>query len=211
METLLTQPCDFKQVLAANYVTSLILPGDIPGRAGISSSPKITRYGLNTYGISSPLGGWIITGPSRKLILSIIEKESLNHPVLATADIDDQWLFFGKEHIRGIGSMVQIILGLIPGTLENNKARWREIQNDFVILISQFIKESTEKIVEFSPEKLRWDLDEGDVVVPTTLDQVDDLPWFEIEALDGPQNKVAQDRLKYWWESIFTMWWKGFW
>lgn len=197
-----------------NYVVTLLVDSgrSEEGRFLLSETvPSRRRLGLNSMALHAHAGAWIITGPDQELLIEVARSVHETTPILGTANVKAQWLLFGDECRVAERVLSDLIMSQVPAVDRLTEARLEQLHSQMRTLVSGFINRGGAHRGRFDLESLRWDLDEGLVRVPASLDDEAAPDWSRIEALDGPANRAAESRLDYWWESVFMAWWKGFW
>ena len=173
---------------------------------------KHLRHGMNTYSLLSDDGGWVIAGPSKHYILGILENVTTFESILGTANVETQWLFSKIKLNEATGRMAQIICKLIPAFDTMSRDRQDEVRKDFHRLCYEFASLGETNQDRLHSGNILWDVTPGLIMIPKAVSE--GKPTFvSLEDVEGSDvtHSLLFNNLKYWWESAFIAWWKGFW
>ncbi len=200
---------------AGIYVASLIIDctggifkpaGDVTGK---EESAIILRHGSYTYSIYSDVGGWILLAPSLAAVKETVSRTVSPEKILAAATIERQWEVKAGKGPETAAALARLLTPQIPGYHTLSKTRSVEITSDIEKLCALYI-ERENKFRNFTIDTLPIDHrafstgDKDSNAVIFAGHRPNSKPGHRVE-------KELLDLLAYYWESVFMIWWKGFW
>lgn len=200
------------------YVASLIAanntgypPGEVIKK---DESFTLIRHGLYTYGIYSPNGGWVIISLIRKAINEIIATILNAGKILAAATMEQQWMVQKDKTHETAALLARMITPHIPAYNTMPMIRKEEITREIEQLCSIFIQRE-KKYTHFQSDAVPFDQRTIDYAKDDSFDGIDENNLNYKSCRQNVENKQVQEKLldllSYYWESIFIIWWKGFW
>jgi hypothetical protein len=197
------------------YVVSLLVASHSTCSFGevirVDGCSTLIRHGLYSYSIYSARGGWVLISPIPGVIESIIHYSISENLIWAAASMEQQWVIQKGRTNEAAEALSRMITPQLPRYHTLPKSRRIEISIDIEKLCSIFI-EREKKIIDFTPQ-----------TVPVDQHFFPDKPRDSIDSSLSNQKKIPQSRenvqikkhllelLTYYWESVFIIWWKGFW
>ncbi|MCP5107391.1 MAG: hypothetical protein GY950_28650 [bacterium] len=204
---------------AGIYVASLIInctggifkpTGEVIGKEETS---VILRHGPYNYSIYSSGGGWILLAPSLAAVKEVISRTVNPGQILAVATIERQWEVKEGKGLETAAALARMLTPQIPGYHSLSQTRSTEITMDIEKLCAVYI-ERENKFRNFTIETLPIDRrafstgeKDSNAVIFSGHDSI-----HRLNGQPGHQvQKELLDLLAYYWESVFMIWWKGFW
>lgn len=183
----------------------IVLPEDSLGRV-------LIRHGRNTYSYLSRWGAWIICGPWRDYVQELAKQAIKTSGFLAYASVYTEWRYCTGLQLELVASLTPHICLEIPGWHRMASLRQERVRNEIKDLVLHFLE--AYPTVEDNPDPaIPLDSYPGMADVPIALAVSEDasIRSIEIEAALHERQTPHLEALNYWWQSVFTMWWKGFW
>jgi len=190
------------------YVASLI----IENRSGLfnptgevidkDETAVLLKHGPYCYSKYESVGGWILLGRSRAAVETVISDAVNSEKILAVATIEKQWEVNEGKGSETAAVLAQLLSPQVPGSKSLSETRSAEIVKDIEKLCVTYI-ERENKFRNFTIDTLPLDrrafsIEEidSDMAMPSDLCGI---------------HRPLLDLLDYYWESVFMIWWKGFW
>lgn len=162
----------------------------------------ILRHGPYNYSIYSSGGGWILLAPSLAAIKEVISRTVNPGQILAVATIERQWEVREGRGPETAAALARLLTPQIPGYHSLSQTRSAEITMDIEKLCAAYI-ERENKFRNFTIDTLPIDCrtfstgeKDSNAVIFSGHDSI---------------HRELLDLLAYYWESVFMIWWKGFW
>ncbi|MCK4761178.1 MAG: hypothetical protein KAW12_03195 [Candidatus Aminicenantes bacterium] len=197
------------------YSASLLIEKNTPRAPGKiireEGSAVILQHEPYIFSIYSGLGGWIFISPQLTGIKRVIMESLDMNKILAAASIDEQWVIQAGRSGEAAAALSGIITTQVPGHEALPANRRDEVRQDIEQLCHSYI-EREGKFKEYTIDTIPIDRR------PFGSDQSDPTEAKsqrrEIKRQARRNNHIQEhflELLSYYWESIFMIWWKGFW
>jgi len=206
-------------VTADCWLATLILerPGDwadgMEG-AGEGADRRVLRHGHNTVSYLSPEGAWIVCGPWRGFVQGLVDQAMERAGWLACASVQRQWRYRPGSLAGTARALTGCVCREIPMWDGLDATRKQSLTLQMEDLVTRFLTASADH--ELAPgDRPLLESYSGQASISTDLAQEAGpdgiLDSGHVEAHSGPGGLPNTVALDYWWQSVFTMWWKGFW
>ncbi|MCK5055444.1 MAG: hypothetical protein KAT34_02235 [Candidatus Aminicenantes bacterium] len=205
-----------KPIMPAHIYSASLLVSDnvtcIPGEIiKEEESNVLLRHSLYSYSLYSSRGGWLLISPELTVLKNIIAKSVEANQILGAASIDEQWVIQAGRSGEAAAALSGIITTQVPGYEALPAIRKDEVKQDIEQLCHTYI-EREGKFKEYTIDAIPIDRR------PFDCDQIDSTEaksqHREISRQVKRNNHIQEhflELLSYYWESIFMIWWKGFW
>ena len=210
---------DSLQVQTSVHLVTLLLdaPEAWAERWGVKALPSqervLLRHGRNTVSYIDADGAWIACGPWPALVARLAHDAfDLGHG-LAMASVRDQWRFRPDGLERAIGRLTVQVCRQIPRWTALERDRQATLTTECEALVRQFLGTCSDP---YLPERFEASLEPypGLADIPVQAIRGGPTAVADVEAVEADLRGAFQPSrtaLDYWWQSVFTMWWKGFW
>lgn len=173
----------------------------------------LLRHGRNTISYLDMHGAWVVCGPWEQFVKDLAAEAFLVGKGLAMASMRHQWQFNEGRLDLAIARLSIQICHQIPGWQDMHAARQASLQSDINDLVRQFLATCRQP---FLPERFEPILESypGVADIPRRHEQDEEMTSMDpvaVEADLAGSSDPPRTALDYWWQSVFTMWWKGFW
>jgi hypothetical protein len=125
--------------------------------------------------------------------------------------VADQWRYLPGQLEETVAALSRLVCRQIPGWSRTTTRRRVLLGREVTRLVRTFFETSPAALMS-SSAPIAVDTYPGVADVPRRLAaRRRNLDSADVEAdlsVPGRPNRTALD---YWWQSVFTMWWKGFW
>lgn len=184
--------------------------GRLLGATNLGETPVSLRHGLNTHSLLGDSGSWIVCGPWPSMLRRLVDQAIDMGGVVGSASIARQWRYGPGGPSLLANRLVPEICRQIPNWIRLPVSRQNRIREEMAHLVEVFLSEGP--VLPMSSDDPELDTYPGRARVPMALIRdCKDLEAAEVESAQGQADLSVQTALWYWWQSVFTMWWKGFW
>ncbi len=211
---------DVRHVVVANHHLTTLLLEDPGAWASACSAEQVLDgpgrvtldHGTNTRSYLSDTGAWIVCGPWPEFVQDLASQASETGGLIATASVADQWRYRPGRRDLAARRLADLICAEIPRWSAMRRARRTQLHGEMRELVFRFFGSATRAELD-SDEDTRFEPYPGHAAIPTRLLAGADTAATAtaIEATSGVPGTPNFQALDYWWQSIFAMWWKGFW
>ena len=167
------------------------------------------RHGANTYSLFSSDGAWVLSGPSKSRLLDVLSAGGQEEAILGSATVQGQWRFRRDALPLVNERLAATVCNLIPSFMALSPGRQSEIRQELSQLCLDFACQSEAGEDTVSAERVCWDLTLGPIMLPAEANGTS-ISLSQVDGMDLVHG-LAFGNLEYWWQSIFMIWWKGFW
>jgi len=206
-------------VSAPHWLTTLLLaePAKWAAMFPQSAAPGapervLLSHGRNTYGYLSEDGAWLVCGPWPGYVQRLTREAVRVAGLHAAASVRHQWRYVEGRLAEVARTLATHVAREIPGWHRLPTTRRRALQKEVHQLVERFLAEAPGAVLGPRPEPLLEPY-AGTATVPAALAEQNagQLAADAIEAQRPAAPQPHREALDYWWQSVFTMWWKGFW
>lgn len=210
---------DSLQVQTSVHLVTLLLdaPAAWAERWGVKALPReervLLRHGRNTLSYIDADGAWIACGPWPTLVARLANDAFAVGHGLAMASVRDQWRFRSGGIDRAVERLTVQVCRQIPRWAELGRDRQSTLMAECDALVRQFLGTCSDPCL---PDRFAAQLEPypGLADIPVQAIRGGATAFADMEAVEADLRgdfQPSRTALDYWWQSVFTMWWKGFW